>query len=117
MAWNARGISVISQNRGSVPHQNNVVYDNVIISATNQFVSGFYDDHGGSLWASSNGNKGYHNRYWVGGSRTSYQRFVWNGSKATLSAYNGTLGERGGTYLTRAQRNKILKAASIPTKP
>ena len=117
VAWNARGISVISQERGPTPHNGNLVYENTIISATNEFVAGFYDDHGGSLWSTSNGNKGYDNRYWVGGARTSYQRFIWNGSRSTLGAYNATLGEQRGKYISRTTRNRILRAASMPTTP
>ena len=117
VAWNARGISVISQDRGPTPHNGNVVHDNTIVSATGHFVAGFYDDHGGSSYASGNGNRGYRNRYWIGGSRTTFDRFEWSGPRATLSAYNATPGEQGGKYLTVAQRNTILRSKSIPTRP
>lgn len=117
VAWNARGISVISQSRGPSPHEGNVIHDNTIISANGHFVAGFYDDHGGSLWASGNGNRGYDNRYWIGGSRTTGDRFQWSGFRSTLTAYNATLGERSGKYITVAQRNKILRARDMPTKP
>jgi Right handed beta helix region len=114
LAWNARGISVISQDRQLSPHIGNVVHDNVIVSKTASFVTGFYDDHGGSLFESSNGNRGYDNRYWVGTGEPSGDRFAWNGPKSTLSSYNATLGEAGGTYVSKATRNSILKARHMP---
>ena len=117
VAWNARAISVISQNRGPAPHNGNVVRDNVMISASGSYVAGFYDDHGGSLYGSSNGNRGYDNRYWIGGARTSGNRFQWAGGKSTLGAYNATPGEARGKYLSKAQRNKILRSKGMPTSP
>ena len=66
VAWNARGISVISQSRGALPHTGNIVRDNTIIQRGTAFVTGFYEDHDRSLFASSNGNGGSGNRYWVG---------------------------------------------------
>jgi hypothetical protein len=117
VAWNSRGISVISQARGPSPHNDNKVHDNVIVSKGGKYVAGWYDDHGGSLWHSGNDNRGYDNRYWIGASSPSYERFVWNGSRSTLSAYNATLGERSGSYISRAKRDAILSNAHIPLSP
>lgn len=114
VAWNARGISVISQNRPTSPHTGNRIYNNVVASKEGKFVTGFYDDHGGSLFSSSNGNSGSGNRYWVGANEPSTDRFGWNGPRSTLSSYNGTPGESGGKYVSRATRDAILKAAGIP---
>lgn len=113
VAWNARGISVISQSRGPLPHDGNLIRNNTIISNTTSFVTGFYDDHGGSLFASANGNGGSGNRYWVGGSEPSTNRFGWNGPKSRLSDYNATPGESGATYLSTAERDTALAAAGI----
>ena len=114
VAWNARGISVISQSRDLQPHNGNVVHDNVIVSSGGAFVTGFYDDHGGSLFDSSNGNSGYGNRYWVGAGEPSTDRFGWGGAKQRLGDYNGTPGEEGATYLTTSARDAALGAAGIP---
>jgi nitrous oxidase accessory protein NosD len=114
VAWNARGISVISQNRPTSPHKGNLIHDNVIVSATGSFVTGFYDDHGGSLFSASNGNRGWDDRYWVGTSQPSGDRFHWNGPRSTLSAYNSTPGEARGAYISKATRNKILRKHGMP---
>ena len=58
VAWNARGISVISQGRQLSPHRNNSVRDNVVISSDGNRVVGWYDDHGGSLFNADNDNGG-----------------------------------------------------------
>ena len=112
VAWNARGISVISQARQLRPHNGNLVRDNNIIQRGTAFVAGFYEDHDRSLFASSNGNGGSGNRYWVGGGEPSTDRFNWNGPKSRLSDYNATPGEQG-RYLTTAERDAILTSAGI----
>ncbi len=114
VAWNARGISVISQNRPTSPHKDNRVHDNVIISKTGSFVAGFYDDHGGSLYSSANNNRGWDNRYWIGGGSSSTDRFMWNGGRSTLSSYNATPGEAHGKYISKAKRDSILRAEAMP---
>jgi parallel beta-helix repeat protein len=114
VAWNARGISVISQNRGPTPHNGNVVHDNIIVSAGGGFVTGFYDDHGGSLFDSANGNTGYGNRYWVGAAEPSTDRFGWAGTERTLAEYNATPGEDGASYLTAATANAALLGGGVP---
>jgi parallel beta-helix repeat protein len=112
VAWNARGISVISQARQLRPHTGNLVRDNNIIQRGTGFVAGFYEDHDRSLFASSSGNGGSGNRYWVGGGEPSTDRFNWNGPKSRLSDYNATPGEQG-RYLTTGERDAILASAGI----
>lgn len=115
VAWNNRGISVISQNRQLSPHNGNVVHDNVIIGQQGGFVAGFYDDHGGSLFQPANDNFGYSNRYWIGIAESSTDRFGWDGPKNRLSDFNATPGEQNGMYLTSAGRDAALAAAGIPS--
>lgn len=116
VAWNARGISVISQNRPTKPHKGNVIHENVIISNSGRFVTGFYDDHGGSLFNASNGSRGYGNRYWVGASQPTGERFHWNGPRSTLQSYNNTRGEQQGKYISKVKRNSILRSKNMPIK-
>jgi parallel beta-helix repeat protein len=113
VANNARGISVISQARPTAPHTGNVIRNNTVIQKGTAFVTGFYDDHGGSLFSSANGNGGSGNKYWVGGSEPSTDRFGWNGPRSRLSSYNGTPGEEGGRYLSTSEKNAVLAAAGI----
>ena len=115
VAWNNRGISVISQDRGPTPHNGIVVTNNTVIHSTNHHVAGWYDDHGGSLFTS--GNSGSGGDYWVTGSEPSNSRFEWAGSKTTLSTYNATPGEEGGRYLTNAEKDAVLTANGVPTAP
>jgi parallel beta-helix repeat protein len=116
VAWNARGISVISQNRPTKPHKGNVIRDNVVISKSGAFVTGFYDDHGGSLFTTGNGNRGHDNRYWIGQGQPTNDRFHWNGPRTTMQAYNATRGEERGKYISKAKRNEILRAKKMPIK-
>jgi parallel beta-helix repeat protein len=114
VAWNARGISVISQDRGPKPHNGITVTDNTIVAKNGDFVTGFYDDHGNTLFQAANGNSGSGNRYWVAVGEPSSHRFGWLGPKDRLADYNATPGEEGGVYLSLAQRDAALAAAGIP---
>jgi parallel beta-helix repeat protein len=116
VAWNGRGISVISQARGPAPHNDNVVHHNVIIQRAGSFVAGFYDDHGGSLFSSANGNYGYDNSYWVSDGEPSGERFQYAGGRSTLGAYNSTAGEERGRYLSASERDQILGANGMPSE-
>ena len=117
VAWNARGISVISQDRNLEPHDHDSVTNNVIVSAGSAPLAGFYDDHGGTLYASVNANYGSGNRYWAGAAEPTTNRFVWSSGLSTLAAYNATRGEEGGTYLSVGDRDNLLTAAGMPTSP
>ena len=114
VAWNARGISVISQARQLQPHDGNVVHDNVVISRDADLVAGWYDDHGDTLFSSTSGNSGYGNRYWVGVTEPSSNRFAWGGPISSLADYNATPGEEGASYLTAPERDAALATAGIP---
>ena len=115
VAWNARGISVISQNRGSQPHHGIRVYANTVIRSAGDKVAGWYDDHGGTLYNAANGNGGWGGRYWVGVPEPTSYRYEWAGSRSTVAGYNATPGEEGAVNLTTAQRDAALTAAGIPT--
>ena len=79
-------------------------------------MTGFYDDHGGSLFSSGNGNHGSGNRYWIGTGEPSGDRFQWTGPRTTLSSYNGTPGDEGATYLTNGQRDSApVRRTGSPT--
>jgi len=114
VAWNARGISVISQGRGPQPHNGIAVYANTVISQTADKVAGWYDDHGGTLYAAGNGNSGWSGRYWIGVSEPSSYRFEWAGDRSTVASYNSTPGEQDAVNLTAAKRDAALLAAGIP---
>jgi nitrous oxidase accessory protein NosD len=115
VAWNARGISVISQNRGVQPHRGITVYRNTVIGQAGDKVAGWYDDHGGTLYAPKSKNRGWAGRYWIGLPEPTSYRFEWSGSRSSVSAYNATPGEEGAVNLTAAQRDRALRAAGIPT--
>ena len=94
------------------PHTGNVISDNVVIyEGRRPFVTGFYDDHGGSLFTSGNGNGGV--RQPLLDRRASRRP---TGSTGTVRShasrdYNGTAGEEGASYLSTAEKNAVLAAA------
>jgi parallel beta-helix repeat protein len=125
LAWNADGISVISQNRGG--SHNNVtnvwVHDNTIVARHrtdhqyHNFALAWLQDWGGVLFNSGSNNRGNSNVYWYNATEGSNHRFSWNGGRRTLAEFNGTPGEEGGRYLSTAEKDQRLSAVGISTAP
>jgi hypothetical protein len=133
LAWNADGISVISQDRaggyGWQPGTSNwnsavgiKVHDNVVALApqggdsSEKFMVGWLQDWSGVLYASGSANSGSNNRYWHSLQEPS-TRFAWNGGKSRLADFNATPGESSGSYVSRAQLDSILASNGIPVSP
>ncbi len=122
LAWNKVGISVISQDRSDSPGVTGTyVHDNIIVedrpSAVNDRYGLFWaQDWPGPLYATASNNRGSGNRYFYPAPEDRFWRFVWDGGRSTLSDFNGTPGEQGGTYLTRQETDAIL-GADVPIAP
>jgi hypothetical protein len=121
VAWNADGITVISQARGDDnDHVDINVHDNTIVMRprsgdTNAFASGFLMDWPGILFDAASNNRGSNNRYWYPSVENGLTRFAWNGPLSRLGAFAATPAESTTSYLTRAQKDTILEGAGIPT--
>ena len=121
VAWNADGISVLTQSRTDAPGAivGNYVHDNTIILAptaadtSDKFLLGFLQDWAGVLFDAASNNRGASNRYWHALAEPS-GRFGWNGTKSRLADFNATPGDEAGTYLTLAQRDALLSDAGVP---
>jgi len=120
VAWNAAGISVISQNRSDAPGPvtGDYVHGNTIVGQPGRFLLAWLQDWGGVLYAASSGNDGAADRYYVTAAENGQQRFEWNASAiGSLATFNGTPGEEGGAYLSAAGARSILSGAGVPTSP
>ena len=124
VAWNADGISVISQARGDNPGaRDHYVHDNVIVISpkstdrSDKFMLAWQQDHAGGIYSRSSNNRGANNRYWHAQAEPTWARFEWSGPKSTLAAFNATRGERNGRYLSTAEKNTVLSNAGMPTSP
>jgi parallel beta-helix repeat protein len=124
VAWNADGISVISQSRGDNPGvRNNYVHDNVIIISprssdpSDKFMLAWQHDHPSGMFDSAANNRGANNRYWHSQPEPTWARFEWATPKSTLGDFNATPGEQNGRYLTTSEKDTILTQAGMPTSP
>jgi parallel beta-helix repeat protein len=121
VAWNADGISVISQSRSDAPgpivgnfvHANTIAEDPVLSDTSEKFMVAFLQDWTGVLFDAGSSNRGGSNRYWHADPEPS-GRFGWSGTKSRLTDFNATPGEEGGTYLSVIQRDSALSAAGVP---
>ncbi len=125
VAWNADGISVVSQDRGDAT-DNDVhgvtVRDNTIVMAhepgdgSDVMGLAWLQDWNGVLFASGSANGGSGNAYWwsTAAPRCAYD---WNGCLSSLSDFNATPGEQGGVLLSSSTKAARLAAAGIPASP
>jgi parallel beta-helix repeat protein len=123
VAWNADGISIISQGRSDrAPTTGIMINDNEIFSSDNssdtaRFGVGWVEDWSGSLFSSASGNSGTNNRYWYPSAEGTITRFAWNGALSRIAAFQATPGDSPGRYLTAAEKDSFLSAAGMPTQP
>jgi hypothetical protein len=123
VAWNADGISVLSQNRGTT-RWNGVtginVHDNVVVmgpqgssdSSNDRVALGYLQDWAGTMFASGSGNRGTANGF---SATDAYGRYQWNGALSSVAALNGTPAGGGNSVaLSAAQRDAALNAAGMP---
>jgi nitrous oxidase accessory protein NosD len=119
VAWNASGISVISQDRQDWKHSatHDVVQDNVIVGEPGQYLLFWGQDWQGELYLPASADRGEGDRYWVDRPENGQARFAWDGDRATLAAFQTTPGESGASYLSEADKDKVLAAAGVPAAP
>ncbi len=123
VAWNADGISIISQNRGdSPPVTENNVHDNKMFSTTtgdyNEYALAWLEDWDGRLFDPSSNNHGANNAYWFEAAMSS--PFAWADQRFSsdkLADFNTTPGEKNGRYLSVQEKGQVLTAAGVPVSP
>ncbi len=123
LAWNADGITVVSQSRtDDAAHVENNIHDNTIAMAprssdTSAYAHGWVMDWSGVLFSSTSNNRGANNDYWYPTAEGSQSRYAWNGGKTRLADFDATPAEANATYISSTQKDAILAAAGVPTSP
>jgi parallel beta-helix repeat protein len=122
VAWNADGISVVSQGRGTWSTVQNVnVHDNDILMKnwtsvpSDHMALSWLQDHAGVMYNSTSNNRGSLNRYYYTPAEPTWCRFSWNGCISTIASFNSTPGEEGGRYLTESEKDQVLSSQGVPT--
>lgn len=118
LAWNASGISIISQDRTDWSHSatDDSVSGNVVAGTAGRWLECWAQDWVGELFLPVSANGGHDDRFWSvapdkGG------LFQWDGESPTLAAFAATRGGVGATYLSDGQMASLLTAAGVPTAP
>ena len=121
LAWNADGISVISQVRnrpGGDGVRNVSVADNTVLSdAAAGFMLAWLQDWPGAMYTPDSGNVGSGNRFWNESAEPSGCRFEWSDCIERLAAFSATPGGGGSEYLSDEAAHAALTAAGIPVHP
>ena len=126
LAWNADGISIISQGRSNRPDgagRDIDVSDNVVIGArqvsdtAEAYLIAWLQDWRGPLYQPSSDNRGSGNRYWTSEREPEGEHFYWRTDLPTEAAFARTPVGSGGAYLSLEERDRILDAAGIQSQP
>ena len=125
VAWNADGITVISQNRpDGIATRGQDVHDNIIASRddpsdTDSNLSlGWLQDWSGGMFDASSNNHGQSNAFWYPAPEPGYTRFGWNGPLTRMDDLNSTPAGGGNSrYLTVSEKDQLLTAAQVPLAP
>jgi len=117
LAWNANGITVISQDRSdSRPVAANMVHDNTVVESTAGSIAlGWFQDWAGPLYDQAADNRGSGNGFWYPSPEGQDARFEWTGDITLLADFSGTRGGANSWYLTSARATWALSQAGIPT--
>jgi hypothetical protein len=133
VAWNADGISVISQDRSSsyayqagastwnsvvnvYVHSNDIVVAPQASDGTDKFLLAWLQDWGGVMFDAASNNRGAGNRYWHALAEPS-TRFAWDGGESRLVEFLATAGDPTGRYMATAERDVVLAGAFMPAGP
>ena len=126
VAWNADGISIMSQHReGYTDVVNNTVHDNVIVLMTdwsqNTYMLAWLEDWGGRLTDAGSNNRGANNLYHHSAPEGAFLPFIWGREQRfgldDLAGFNGTPGEENGRMLSRDEAQAILADGGVPLEP
>lgn len=118
IAYNPGGIEVLGRDRVNHTLVHNVfVHDNTIIMQDGYTALLWRLAGGGDMFAPSANNRGSDNLYYYPVAENQKARFGWNGPILRLSAFNLTLGEERGRYLTGGEKDAVLTTNGIPARP
>jgi len=123
LAWNADGVTIISQDRpDAIAPTGHYVHHNIIIMSELDDGSdgtglGWLQDWNGHLLDSASNNRGGQNAFWYPRQEGSPARFIWGDGKVSLSNFNTTRGGENSRYVSGCELEKALAAASIPLRP
>ena len=116
IAWNAAGISVLSQDRTDWAHHATdvTVADNTVAATQGRWLECWAQDWNGELFLTSSDNHGQGDRFWAA-TRDAPDQFAWDGVLPNLAAFSKTPGGVGASYLTTDEMVSLLGAAGVPT--
>jgi hypothetical protein len=124
MAWNASGLTVLHYPREE-PRWNIVenvyVHDNTFLVGNGPSLSWVQQDgwaEGMMTDSRAANNWGQNNRYWYAGPEGNTDRFRHATTTfSDLTQFNATPGEENGSYVTDAEKDKVVSSAGIPSYP
>ncbi len=123
VAWNADGISIMSQSRDGYTNViNNYVHDNVIVLTSDQsqntYMLAWLEDWSGQLTDPGSQNQGANNRYFHATPQSAFLPFSWGQyqrfSIDDLAQFNSTPGEENGIFISWDETQVILAEHEIP---
>lgn len=118
LAWNAQGISIVSQDRRPLPHANILVEANdILMDRAGGTALGWFQDWGGGLYDRGANNRGVDNRYWFESEQQLGRGFAWADARLDLERFNATPGGQRGRLLLGIEKELVLLRSGIDRQP
>jgi hypothetical protein len=123
VAWNADGISVISQARDDdEAHVEIHVEDNTILSVDQPsdrtaYALAWVADWPSMLFDPASANGGRGNRYWYPRAEGDTDRFAWQSAFRHLAEFDATPGDQAARYLSDTEATELAHALGLPDPP
>lgn len=118
LAWNADGITVISQERGRDEIDRvfgTTIRDNWVFSdAAGGYLLAWLEDWDSGIYDAESGNVGMTNRFWHERPEPGPCRFEWDGCRRSIAAFAATPGGTDSVYVTQPERNQVLESDALP---
>jgi len=125
VAWNASGIFVVGLDREGTAwdqvhdvyvHGNTVLSDDHADDPRNGPALAWIQGWSNQMFEPASNNRGVSNQYWYLDPENSLARYEWMRiGYSKLADFNTTLGEEGGRYLTRNEKDAVAESKGIPT--
>lgn len=118
LAWNADGITVISQDRGRDDPDlvfDTTIRDNWIFSdAAGGYLLAWLEDWDSGIYDPASNNVGITNRFWHERPEPGPCRFEWEGCKRDIAAFAATPGGTGSVFVSQPERNQVIASDELP---
>jgi hypothetical protein len=121
LAWNADGITVVSQRRdrpsGDAVRDVTIRDNTILADDAGGYMLGWLQDWDSGMYDPAAGNTGADNRFWIEEDAAPSCPFHWEACQQELADFATTPGGTGSVYLTPTDQSAVVGEGAVPTAP